>query len=66
MTKQELQTLLKDFGTKGKQVANELYGKLEDEKAQIDANTCRQVRAFWNLISATTFGLGIIVGPYFF
>ena len=32
MTKQELQTLLKDFGMKGKQVADELYAKLEDEK----------------------------------
>lgn len=55
MTKQELQALLKDFGTKGKQVADELYAKLEDEKAQLDTETRRKVRAFW-------LPIGVVIG----
>lgn len=62
MTKQELQTLLKDFGTKGKQVADELYAKLEDEKAQLDTDTRRTVRVFWVFVSAVAFAVGVFVG----
>ena len=62
MTKQELQTLLKDFGTKGKQVADELYAKLEDEKAQLDTDTRRNVRVFWVFVSAVAFAVGVFVG----
>lgn len=65
MTKQELQTLLKDFGTKGKQVADELYTKLEDEKAQLDTDTRRTVRVFWVFVSAVAFAVGVFVGHLF-
>lgn len=65
MTKQELQALLKDFGTKGKQVADELYAKLEDEKAQLDTDTRRTVRVFWVFVSAVAFAVGVFVGHLF-
>lgn len=65
MTKQELQALLKDFGTKGKQVADELYAKLEDEKAQLDTDTRRTVRVFWVFVSAVAFAVGLFVGHLF-
>lgn len=65
MTKQELQMLLKDFGTKGKQVADELYAKLEDEKAQLDTDTRRTVRVFWVFVSAVAFAVGVFVGHLF-
>lgn len=65
MTKQELQTLLKDFGTKGKQVADELYVKLENEKAQLDTDTRRTVRVFWVFVSAVAFAVGVFVGHLF-
>ena len=65
MTKQELQTLLKDFGSKGKQVADELYAKLEDEKAQLDTDTRRTVRVFWVFVSAVAFAVGVFVGHLF-
>ena len=35
MTKEELKSALKDFGSKGKQIADELYEKLEAEKETI-------------------------------
>lgn len=47
MTKEELKTALKDFGSKGKQVADEIYEKLEAEKEELDTDTRRKVRAFW-------------------
>lgn len=65
MTKQELQALLKDFGAKGKQVADELYAKLEDEKAQLDTDTRRTVRVFWVFVSAVAFAVGVFVGHLF-
>ena len=37
MTKEELKSALKDFGSKGKQVADELYEKLEAEKETMGA-----------------------------
>ena len=47
MTKEELKSVLKDFGSKGKEVADELYEKLETEKEELDTDTRRKVRAFW-------------------
>ena len=47
MTKEELKSALKDFGTRGKQIADELYEKLETEKEGLDTETRRKVRAFW-------------------
>lgn len=47
MTKEELKSALKDFGTRGKQIADELYEKIETEKEELDTETRRKVRAFW-------------------
>lgn len=47
MTKEELKSALKDFGSKGKEIADELYEKLETEKEELDTDTRRKVRAFW-------------------
>lgn len=55
MTKQELEALLKDFGTKGKQVAAQVYDKIESEKEQLDTDTRRKVRAFW-------LPIGVVIG----
>lgn len=47
MTKEELKAALKDFGSKGKEIADDLYEKLETEKEELDTDTRRKVRAFW-------------------
>ena len=47
MTKEELKSVIKDFGSKSKEVADELYEKLETEKEELDTDTRRKVRAFW-------------------
>lgn len=39
MTKEELKSALKDFGSRGKQVADEIYSKLEEEKETMDTDT---------------------------
>lgn len=58
MTKEGLKTALKDFGSKGKQVADEIYEKLEAEKEELDTDTRRKVRAFWLPVG---FILGVVV-----
>ena len=55
MTKQELEALLKDFGSKGKQVAAQVYDKIESEKEEMDTETRRKVRAFW-------LPIGVVIG----
>ena len=47
MTKQEIESQLKEFGTKGKKIAAEIYDKIETEKESLDTETRRKVRAFW-------------------
>lgn len=47
MTKQEIEAQLKEFGTKGKKIAAEIYDKIETEKESLDTETRRKVRAFW-------------------
>lgn len=64
MTKEELKNALKDFGSKGKQVADEIYAKLEDEKELMDTDTRRKTRAFWAFVAICTFGIGIAVGHW--
>ncbi len=58
MTKEELKSSLKDFGSKGKEIADELYEKLETEKEELDTETRRKVRAFWLPVG---FVLGVLV-----
>ena len=55
MTKQELEALLKDFGTKGKQIAADIADKIETEKEEMDTETRRKVRAFW-------LPIGVVIG----
>ena len=66
MTKEELKVALKDFGTRGKQVAEEIYTKLEEEKDTMDTGTRRKTRAFWAFVAICTFGIGVAVGHLFF
>ena len=65
MTKQELESLLKDFGSKGKQIAAKVYDKMEDEKEKLDTETRRKVRGFWICVSVVTFAVGIGIGHLF-
>ena len=58
MTKEELKTALKDFGSKGKQIADELYEKLETEKEELDTQTRRKVRVFWIGACVVSFLIG--------
>lgn len=58
MTKEELKSALKDFGSKGKEIADDLYEKLETEKEELDTETRRKVRAFWLPMG---FILGVVV-----
>lgn len=55
MTKQEIETKLKDFGAKGKKIAAEIYDKIETEKEALDTDTRRKVRAFW-------LPVGVVIG----
>lgn len=66
MTKEELKAALKDFGSKGKQVADEIYEKLEAEKETMDTDTRRKMRAFWAFVAICAFGIGVSVGHCFF
>lgn len=58
MTKEELKSVLKDFCSKGKEIADELYDKLEMEKEQLDTETRRKTRVFW---LPAGFVIGVIV-----
>ena len=55
MTKQEIEAQLKEFGTKGKKIAAEIYDKIETEKEAFDTDTRRKVRAFW-------LPVGVVIG----
>ena len=59
MTKEELKTALKDFGSKGKQIADELYEKIETEKEELDTQTRRKVRVFWIGACVVSFLIGL-------
>lgn len=58
MTKEELKSAFEDFGSKGKEIADELYERLETEKEELDTDTRRKVRAFWLPVG---FILGVVV-----
>ena len=58
MTKEELKSALEGFGLKGKEIADDLYEKLETEKEELDTETRRKVRAFWLPVG---FILGVVV-----
>lgn len=66
MTKQEIEAQLKEFGTKGKKIAAEIYDKIETEKESLDTESRRKVRGFWIFVSALTFAIGFALAHYFF
>ncbi len=65
MTKDELKSALKDFGSKGKEIAEELYEKLESEKETMDTSTRRKTRTFWVSVSVFAFLIGVAIGHLF-
>lgn len=65
MTKEELKSALKDFGSKGKEIAEELYEKLESEKETMDTSTRRKTRTFWVSVSVFAFLIGVAIGHLF-
>ena len=47
MTKSELKDLLKQLGARAESVSEQILEKVEAEKAELDTETRRKVRAFW-------------------
>lgn len=66
MTKEEVLTKLKDLGLDVSGATDEVIAKaqawLEDQKAQLDTETRRKVRAFWIGVTAVGIVLGIAAG----
>ena len=61
MTKEELKNALKDFGSKGKEIAEDLDSKIptiETQKEELDTQTRREVRKFWIFVSAACLVIG--------
>lgn len=65
MTKDELKNVLKDFGSKGKEIADELYEKLEEEKETMDTDTRRKTRAFWAVVGIFTGVVFTLIATHF-
>ena len=68
MTKEEVLAKLKDLGLDVSGATDEVIAKaqawLEDQKAQLDTETRRKVRAFWIGVTAVGIVLGIAAGWY--
>lgn len=66
MTKEEVIAKLKDLGLDVNGATEEVIQKaqawLEDQKAQLDTETRRKVRAFWIGVTAVGIVLGIAAG----
>lgn len=66
MTKEEVIAKLKDLGLDVSGATDEVIAKaqvwLEDQKAQLDTETRRKVRAFWIGVTAVGIVLGIAAG----
>lgn len=66
MTKEELSAKLKELGLDVNGATEEVIQKaqawLEDQKAQLDTETRRKVRAFWIGVTAVGIVLGIAAG----
>ena len=66
MTKEELIAKLKELGLDVNGATEEVIQKaqawLEDQKAQLDTETRRKVRAFWIGVTAVGIVLGIAAG----
>lgn len=68
MTKEEVLAKLKEFGIDVNGATDEVIQKaqawLEDQKAQLDTETRRKVRAAWIAISVVALVVGLAVGWY--
>nr|DAU48023.1 MAG TPA: SAP domain [Caudoviricetes sp.] len=66
MTKEEVLAKLKELGLDVNGATEEVIQKaqawLEDQKAQLDTETRRKVRAFWLSVTAVGIVLGIAAG----
>ena len=66
MTKEEVHAKLKELGLDVNGATEEVIQKaqawLEDQKAQLDTETRRKVRAFWIGVTAVGIVLGIAAG----
>ena len=58
MTKSELKELLKQLGARAESVSEQILENVEAEKAELDTETRRKVRAFW---LPAGFILGVVV-----
>ena len=58
MTESELKELLKQLGARAESVSEQILEKVEAEKAELDTETRRKVRAFW---LPAGFILGVVV-----
>lgn len=64
MTKNEVKEWLDKLGVKVEEVTDELIAKVEAQKALLDAETRRKVRAAWIAISVVALVVGLAVGWY--
>lgn len=68
MTKEEVLAKLKELGLDVNGATEEVIQKaqawLEDQKAQLDTETRRKVRAAWIVISVVALVVGLAVGWY--
>ena len=62
MTKNEVKEWLDKLGVKVEEVTDDLIAKVEAQKAQLDTETRRKVRAFWIGVTAVGSVLGIAAG----
>lgn len=70
MTKEEVLAKLKELGIDVNGATDEVIQKaqvwLEDQKAQLDTETRRKVRAFWMGISGVCLVVGLVIGIWVF
>ena len=64
MTKEEVKEWLDKLGVKVEEVTDELIAKVEAQKALLDTETRRKVRAAWIAISVVALVVGLAVGWY--
>lgn len=64
MTKNEVKEWLDKLGVKVEEVTDDLIAKVEAQKAQLDTETRRKVRAAWIAISVVALVVGLAVGWY--
>lgn len=65
MTKEEVKAFLDNLGIKVDEVTDEIAEKVEAEKAKLDTETRRKVRAFWLAVLvlgvAAALGVGVML-----